>query len=64
MSAILAVLRREWEAYFRTPAGWLVTTLFLTLQGVVFWLFLRMLASPDAPPGGVMEWVFGGTMMF
>ena len=56
MSAILAVLRREWEAYFRTPAGWLVATLFLTLQGVVFWLFLRMLASPDAPPGGVMEW--------
>jgi ABC-2 type transport system permease protein len=64
VSAILAVLRREWEAYFRTPAGWLVTTLFLTLQGVVFWLFLRMLASPDAPPGGVMEWVFGGTMMY
>ena len=39
-------------------------TLFLTLQGVVFWLFLRMLASPDAPPGGVMELFFGGTMMF
>jgi ABC-2 type transport system permease protein len=64
VSAIVALLRREWEAYFRTPAGWAVTTLFLTLQGVVFWLFLRMLASPDAPPGGVMEWVFGGTMMY
>jgi ABC-2 type transport system permease protein len=64
VSAIFALLRREWEAYFRTPAGWAVTTLFLALQGLVFWLFLRMLASPDAPPGGVMEWVFGGTMMY
>jgi ABC-2 type transport system permease protein len=64
VSAIAAILRREWEAYFRTPAGWVVITLFLILQGVVFWLFLRMLATPDAPPGGVMEWVFGGTMMY
>ncbi|HXT99807.1 MAG TPA: Gldg family protein [Polyangia bacterium] len=64
MSAIFAILRREWEAYFRTPAGWAVLTLFLALQGVVFWMFLRLLASPDAPPGGVMEFFFGGTMMF
>ena len=64
MSAVIAVVRREWEAYFRTPAGWAVMALFLTLQGVVFWMFLRLLASPDAPPGGVMEFFFGGTMMY
>ena len=39
-------------------------TLFLALQGVVFWMFLRLLSSPDAPPGGVMEFFFGGTMMY
>ena len=64
MSAVAAILRREWEAYFRTPAGWAVMTLFLALQGVVFWLFLRLLSGPDAPPGGVMEFFFGGTMMY
>ena len=64
MSAVIAIVRREWEAYFRTPAGWAVMALFLTLQGIVFWMFLRLLASPDAPPGGVMEFFFGGTMMY
>jgi len=64
VSAVIAIVRREWEAYFRTPAGWAVMALFLTLQGVVFWMFLRLLASPDAPPGGVMEFFFGGTMMY
>jgi ABC-2 type transport system permease protein len=64
VSAVLAILRREGEAYFRTPAGWAVMTLFLALQGIVFWMFLRLLASPDAPPGGVMEFFFGGTMMY
>ena len=64
MTAVVAILRREWEAYFRTTAGWVVLTLFLALQGVVFWMFLRLLSSPDAPPGGVMEFFFGGTMMY
>src|SRR5678809_1533606 len=64
VSAVIAIVRREWEAYFRTPAGWAVMALFLTLQGIVFWMFLRLLASPDAPPGGVMEFFFGGTMMY
>jgi ABC-2 type transport system permease protein len=64
VSAAIAILRREWEAYFRTTAGWVVLTLFLALQGIVFWMFLRLLSSPDAPPGGVMEFFFGGTMMY
>jgi len=64
MTATLAIVRREWAAYFRTPAGWAVLALFLALQGVVFWMFVRVLAQPDAPSGGVMEWVFGGTMLY
>jgi ABC-2 type transport system permease protein len=64
VSTVIAIVRREWEAYFRTTAGWTVMTLFLALQGVVFWMFLRLLSSPDAPPGGVMEFFFGGTMMY
>jgi len=64
LAAILAILRREWAAYFRTPVGWAVLALFLALQGLVFWMFVQFLARPDAPPGGVMEWVFGGTMLY
>ena len=64
VSVVLAVLRREWAAYFRTPVGSILLALFLCLQGVVFWMFVRFLGRPDAPPGGVMELFFGGTMLF
>ena len=50
--------------YFRTPAGWAVLALFLLLQGLVFWMFVQFLGRPDAPPGGVMEFFFGGTILY
>ena len=64
LAVVWAVLRREWAAYFRTPVGWILLALFLCLQGVVFWMFVRFLGRPDAPPGAVMELFFGGTMLF
>ena|GEM_PF-53228 len=64
MTRLLAIARREWAGYFRTPAGWAVLALFLLLQGIVFWMFVRFLGRPDAPPGGVMEFFFGGTILF
>jgi ABC-2 type transport system permease protein len=64
VGVVLAILRRECAAYFRTPAGWVVLALFLALQGVVFWTFLQVLGRPDAPPGGVMELFFGGTILY
>ena len=59
-----AIVRRETASYFRTPAGWAVLALFLALQGIVFWMYVQFLARPDAPPGGVMEFVLGRTMLF
>ncbi|HSY40706.1 MAG TPA: Gldg family protein [Polyangia bacterium] len=64
MTRLLAIARREWAGYFRTPAGWAVLALFLLLQGIVFWMFVQFLGRPDAPPGGVMEFFFGGTILF
>ncbi len=64
MNRLLAIARREWAAYFRTPAGWAVLALFLLLQGIVFWMFVQFLGRPDAPPGGVMEFFFGGTILY
>ncbi|HEX3903100.1 MAG TPA: Gldg family protein [Polyangia bacterium] len=64
MNRLLEIARREWAAYFRTPAGWAVLALFLFLQGVVFWMFVQFLGRPDAPAGGVMEFFFGGTILY
>jgi hypothetical protein len=64
VSRILAIARRECASYFRTPAGWAVLALFLFLQGLVFWMFVQFLGRPDAPPGGVMEFFFGGTILY
>ncbi len=64
MNALWAIARRETAAYFRTPAGWAVLALSLLLQGIVFWMFVQFLGRPDAPPGGVMEFFFGGTILY
>jgi ABC-type uncharacterized transport system/ABC-2 family transporter protein len=64
MSRVLVIARRECAAYLRTPAGWAVLALFLFLQGLVFWMFVQFLGRPDAPPGGVMEFFFGGTILY
>jgi ABC-2 type transport system permease protein len=64
LAVVAAIWRREWAAYFRTPAGWVVLALFLALQGLVFWMFVQFLGRPDAPPGGVMEFFFGGTILY
>ena len=64
MGSAGAVARRELAAYFRAPAGWAVLALFLCLQGIVFWMFVQFLGRPDAPPGGVMEFFFGGTILY
>lgn len=64
MRRALAIGGRELGAYFQTPAGLAVAALFLALQGVVFWTFIQFLGRPDAPPGAVMEFFFGGTILF
>src|SRR6478609_3534150 len=61
MTAVIAILRREWEAYFRTPAGWAVVTLFLALQGVVFWMALALLVTV-APMRLIAEELRSGTI--
>jgi ABC-2 type transport system permease protein len=64
MRNVPAVARRDFTAYFCSPAGPAVAALFLALQGLVIWLFIQFLARPEAPPGGVMEFFFGGTILY
>jgi len=64
MRNVPAVARRDLAAYFHSPAGLAIAALFLTLQGLVIWMFIQFLGRPDAPPGGVMEFFFGGTILY
>lgn len=58
------IARRDLAGYFHGPVGFLLAALFLALQGTVFWIFVRFLGRPDAPPGGLPEIFFGGTMLY
>ena len=60
----LTIARRELAAYFYSPIAYVVLALFLVLQGVVFVLFLNFLNQPMAPPGAVMQFFFGGTILY
>jgi len=61
---VLTIARRELLAYFYSPIAYVVLALFLVLQGVVFVLFLNFLNQPMAPPGAVMQFFFGGTILY
>src|SRR5262249_41694886 len=60
----LVVARRELAAYFVSPISYLVATLFLLVQGYSFWLFLSILNSRPVQHGAVMQYFFGGTVLF
>lgn len=46
MNRMLAIVRREYAAFFRMPLGWIVAALFLFLSGVVF---VRAALQPGEP---------------
>src|SRR5438445_3812745 len=60
----LTIARRELGAYFFSPVSYLVLTLFLVVQGYSFWLFLSILNSRPTQHGAVMQYFFGGTVLF
>jgi ABC-type transport system involved in multi-copper enzyme maturation permease subunit len=60
----LAVTRRELGAYFFSPVSYLILTLFLLVQGYSFWLFLSILNARPVQHGAVMQYFFGGTVLF
>ena len=61
---LFAVARRELAAYFFSPVSYLIGTLFLLVQGYSFWLFLSILNARPVQHGAVMQYFFGGTVLF
>ena len=57
---------RELGGYFLSPVAYVVGALFLGLQGVSFWMLVRVLSDPrePAPYGAVLQTYFGGTTIY
>ena len=64
MSAFAALWRRELGALFATPLGWSIAAAYWLVQGLLFWTALTALSAPGAPPGRVLELLFGGNLYF
>lgn len=63
MSGLWQVFRRELKSYFVSPRGWIVTTAFLFLNGLVFYLIVDAFSRESAPVGSIMQ-VFLGRQIF
>ncbi len=58
MRAFLAIVRREFLAYFVSPLAYVVLTAFLLANGIVFFGILQALNSPGTPRNGFMALFF------
>lgn len=58
MKALVAIVKREFLAYFFSPLAYVVLTGFLLLNGWVFWRILMALNSPETPRTGMMALFF------
>lgn len=63
IAGLLHIWRRELLSLFVTPTAYLVAALFLLNQGWNFALLLHVLNEPDAAPGPVMQFFFGGSYL-
>lgn len=63
LSGLYFIWRRELLSLFVTPTAYMVAALFLLNQGWNFALLLHVLNAPDAAPGPVMQFYFGGSYL-
>jgi len=55
MNGALATLRRELRAYFFSPLAYAVLTLFLIVNGFIFWVIVGYLSDPRSRMGAPLE---------
>ncbi len=61
---VLTLIRKELAGYFLSPLAWVILTMFLLVQGYSFYLLMVLVTQPNAPHGAVMQFFFGGTVMY
>ncbi len=65
MTNLLALTSRELKAFWYSPIAYVVGSMFLLLQGWVFWLLVAVLNDPRVDPSWTMaQFFFGGTFFF
>ncbi|MBI5418356.1 ABC transporter permease subunit [Candidatus Poribacteria bacterium] len=66
MRNLAALTKREFGAYYYSPIGYVVITVFMFLQGYTFWILMNELnkARGTVTTDAVMEVFFGGTVFF
>lgn len=65
MTNLLALTLRELKAFWYSPIAYVVGSLFLLLQGWVFWLLLAVMNDPRVDPSVTMaQFFFGGSFFF
>lgn len=61
MRRFLAIVGREWRAYFFSPLAYVILAAFLFLNGLIFWRILVYLNMPGTPKGQALLLLFTNT---
>ena len=57
----LAIVGREWRAYFLSPLAYVILAAFLVMNGLIFYAIVAFLNAPDAPKGQALPYLFTNT---
>ncbi|HEY6066411.1 MAG TPA: ABC transporter permease [Thermoanaerobaculia bacterium] len=61
MSKFLAIVGREWRAYFLSPLAYVILAAFLVMNGLIFAAIVAFLNTPGAPKGQALPFLFTNT---
>lgn len=61
---LIAQYKREIQSLFYSPIAYVLLVATMVYNGFVFLLIVDFLASPNAPAGAPMQYMFGGTSFF
>lgn len=58
MKKFLAIVGREWRAYFLSPLAYVILAAFLLMNGIIFSAIVAFLNAPGAPKGQALPFLF------
>jgi len=61
MKRFLAIMGREWRAYFLSPLAYVILAAFLLMNGLIFWAIVAFMSTPGAPKGQALPYLFTNT---
>ena len=64
MKKFLAIVGREWRAYFFSPLAYVMLAAFLFLNGFIFWRIVVILSEPGAVREGVLRILFSNSFFW